>query len=276
MTKKDISVKDRLKNLYELQQIDSQLDKIKVLKGELPKEVQDLEDEIIGIETRLSKLEASVKEHETEVLRHQGNIKDSEGLIAKYTKQLDDVKNNREYEALTKEIEMQKLEIQLSNKNITKAQLAVDEKKEQLVQSEEKLNIKKQMLDQKRVELDAIIAKTEKDEEALFKKIEKARKKLDERLLASYDKIRRSLRNGLAIVNIGDDMPDVKTSKGKSETRSAKDEKKAIVACGGCFNQIPPQKKLEISLFKKIIVCEHCGRVLVDRQALEAEDKVEA
>jgi uncharacterized protein len=252
MTKKEIPVKERLRNLYDLQKIDSQLDEIQILKGELPREVQDLEDELAGIETRISKLKGTVKELEAEGNRHQSNIKDAEGLIAKYTKQLDDVKNNREYEALTKEIEMQKLEIQLSEKNIKKSKEAVTEKKEQLEINEEKLAAKQQDLELKKVELEKIIAKTEKDEERLQKQIEKARKKLEDRLLAAYDKIRKSYRNGMAIVTIERE------------------------ACGGCFNQIPPQKKLEIGLCKKIIACEHCGRVLVDAEVINSEDPVEA
>jgi uncharacterized protein len=252
MTKKDIPVKDRLKSLYDLQKVDTQLDEIKILKGELPREVQDLEDEIAGMETRISKLKANIKEFDTESSRHQSNIKDAEGLIAKYTKQLDDVKNNREYEALTKELEMQKLEIQLSEKNIRKSKDQILEKKEVLKINNEKLDQKVKDLEFKKVELDKIIAKTEKDEEKLNKLIDKARKKLDDRLMAAYDKIRKSYRNGLAIVTVERE------------------------ACGGCFNQIPPQKKLEISLCKKIIACEHCGRVLVDVEVINSEDPVEA
>jgi predicted nucleic acid-binding Zn-ribbon protein len=252
MTKKEIPIKERLKGLYDLQKIDSQLDEIRVLKGELPREVQDLEDEIAGIETRISKLKAQIKEVDAEVSRHQSNIKDAEGLIAKYTKQLDDVKNNREYEALTKEIEMQKLEIQLSEKHIRKAKDLVLEKKEQQKINDEKLAGKQADLEIKKVELEKIITKTEKDEEKLSKLIDKARKKLEDRLLAAYDKIRKSYRNGMAIVTVERE------------------------ACGGCFNQIPPQKKLEISLCKKIIACEHCGRVLVDAEVINTEDVVEA
>jgi uncharacterized protein len=252
MIKKEISVKERLKLIYELQLVDSQLDEIRILKGELPIEVSDLEDEIVGIVTRVNKLEGNIKELDSEVSRHNGNIKDSEGLIQKYTRQLDDVKNNREYDALSKEIEMQKLEIQLSEKKIREAKEGITSKEELLVTAKEKLDEKQKNLDQKKVELDKIIAKTEKDEDKLVKVSEKARKKIDERLLAAYDKIRNNYRNGLAVVTVERD------------------------ACGGCFNQIPPQKQLEISLSKKVIACEHCGRVLVDAEIINAPESAEA
>jgi predicted nucleic acid-binding Zn-ribbon protein len=251
MIKKEIPVKERLRLIHELQLVDSQLDEIRVLKGELPMEVSDLEDEIEGIATRVNKLDSNIKESESEISRHNGNIKDSEGLIQKYTRQLDDVKNNREYDALSKEIEMQKLEIQLSEKKIREAKEAIISKEELLATAQQKLDEKQKNLDQKKVELDKIIAKTEKDEEKLVKISDKARKKIDERLLAAYDKIRTNYRNGLAVVTVDRD------------------------ACGGCYNQIPPQKQLEISLCKKVIACEHCGRVLVDAEIINTAETVE-
>lgn len=244
MAAKELSVAEKLKQLFELQMVDSELDQIHILKGELPMEVADLEDEIAGLETRISKLKSQQKEAEQEVARHNANIKDANLHIERYTKQLDSVKNNREYDALTKEIENQKLEIQLSEKRIREHKSIAAQKQETLDVTEKRLEQKQKDLDNKKVELAAIIEKTEKDEEKLLKKTEKARKKIEERLLRAYDKTRSSYRNGLAVVKIERD------------------------ACGGCFNKVPAQIQLEIGLRKKIVACEHCGRVLVDNEIL--------
>ncbi len=237
---KELSVGEKLKNLFDLQQIDSEIDEIAVLKGELPIEVSDLEDEIVGLDTRITKLKSTIKELEVEAARHKTNIKDAENNILRYDKQLENVKNNREFDALTKELEIQKLEIQLSEKKIKEAKVAIAAKDEILQTTEERHTSKKKDVDAKRVELAQIIEKTEKEEEKLRKKSEKERKKIEERLLKAYDKIRTSYRNGLAVVSVDRN------------------------SCGGCFNKIPPQLQLEIGLRKKVVACEHCGRILVD------------
>ena len=237
---KEQSIVDKLRALHALQQIDSKMDEIGVLKGELPIEVSDLEDEITGLKTRLKKMESGVAEIDTEIVNHNTNIKESEALIVKYEKQLDNVKNNREFDALTKEIELQRLEIQLSQKKIREAGSGRDGKKEALDTLAAKLNQRNKDLENKKVELQKIIEKTEKEEAKLLKESDKARKDIEQRLLTSYDRIRKTFRNGLAVATI---------SRG---------------ACGGCFNRIPPQMQIEIGVMKKIIACEHCGRVLID------------
>jgi predicted nucleic acid-binding Zn-ribbon protein len=240
-TKTDVfSVEDRLRRLYALQDVDSKLDEIEVLKGELPMEVNDLDDEIAGLETRTNNLKAAVKEIEAEVAHQKAKIKEAESLQKKYKKQLDDVKNNREFDALTKEIELQGLEVQLCEKKIRDAQVRIDAKEETLKEAKARMSDKKKNLEAKKVELEKIIENTDKEEKKLRKLATTARKEIDERLLAAYEKIRKSYRNGLAVVPVDRD------------------------ACGGCFNQIPPQIQLEISQRKKVIACEHCGRILVD------------
>ncbi len=240
MATKEKTVPERLSDLYKLQEIDSQLDQITILKGELPIEVSDLEDEIEGLQTRINKLEDSKKELEDTIAGHQNKIKESEALISKYGRQLDEVKNNREYEALTKEIELQRLDIQLSEKRIGETQSSITAKEETLTAAKERLAEKQSNLETKKVELEKIIAKTEKEETKLQKQSVSQRKLIDDRLLKGYDRVRGSYRNGLAVVTVERN------------------------ACGGCFNKVPPQLQLEISLQKKIIVCEHCGRILVD------------
>lgn len=245
---KEQSIAEKLKALYALQQIDSKMGEIAILKGELPMEVSDLEDEITGLKTRLKKLESSVAEIDHEIGRHNNNIKESEGLIVKYEKQLDNVKNNREFDALTKEIELQRLEIQLSQKKIREANAARETKSESLDGISSKLNQRTKDVESKKVELQKIIEKTEKEETKLVKESDKARKDIEDRLLVSYDKIRKTYRNGLAVVTV------------------------ARGACGGCFNRIPPQLQIEIGVMKKIIACEHCGRVLIDESILTSEE----
>ncbi|HMT51723.1 MAG TPA: C4-type zinc ribbon domain-containing protein [Saprospiraceae bacterium] len=245
---KEQSIAEKLKALYALQQIDSKMGEIAILKGELPMEVSDLEDEITGLKTRLKKLESSVAEIDHEIGRHNNNIKESEGLIVKYEKQLDNVKNNREFDALTKEIELQRLEIQLSQKKIREANVARETKSESLDGISSKLNQRTKDVESKKVELQKIIEKTEKEETKLVKESDKARKDIEDRLLVSYDKIRKTYRNGLAVVTV------------------------ARGACGGCFNRIPPQLQIEIGVMKKIIACEHCGRVLIDESILTSEE----
>lgn len=248
--KKELTVEEKLTDLYELQSIDSELDKIEILKGELPVEVHDLEDEIEGLKKRVKRLNDTIGEMEEDNNRQTTNIKEAQALIDRYNKQLDDVKNNREYEALSKELELQSLEIELSEKRIRDDKSKIDAKKEVLAEAQSRLDKKQETLDLKKGELDKIIAKTEKDEKKLEKQSEKQRVKIEKRLMKAYNKVRGSYRNGLAVVTV--------------ERNS----------CGGCFNKIPPQTQLEISLMNKVIVCEHCGRILVDKSI--AGEEVEA
>ncbi|MEZ4991979.1 MAG: C4-type zinc ribbon domain-containing protein [Saprospiraceae bacterium] len=248
----ELTVAEKLKNMFELQLIDSQIDEIQILKGELPIEVSDLEDDIAGLETRIKRLENQVSDLEDEVSKHMANINEANALIERYEKQMDNVKNNREYDALSKEIEMQRLEIQLSNKKIKTTREEVMKKDETLKATQDRLAAKQADLKTKKVELEQIIEKTDKDEKKLSALSNEAREKVEERLIRAYDKIRTSYRNGLAVVTVERD------------------------ACGGCFNQIPPQMQLEIAQRKKIIACEHCGRILVDDLLVdEVKDKVE-
>lgn len=236
----EISIEEKLRQLYALQRADSKIDEIEILKGELPIEVSDLEDEITGLETRLKNLNETAKDIEKEGQKYLTKISEGESLIKKYTKQLDEVKNNREYDALSKELEMQKLEIQLAEKKARENADKVGAKTTVIKEVKEKLKTKKANLDLKKEELKSIVAKTEKEEKALRKIAASAEALIDERLLKAYHRIRNNYRNGLALVAIERD------------------------SCGGCFNQIPPQIQLEVSQRKKIIACEHCGRILVD------------
>ena len=237
----ELSVEEKLQHLYELQRIDTEIDKIKTLRGELPLEVQDLEDEIAGLETRLENLKNEISEADKSVTNKKQEITKSEELIKKYSEQLDNVRNNREYDALTKEVEFQKLEIELQQKRIREAQKLKAEKEVNLEISNKQYTEKKADLEAKKAELDDIIAETHKDEEALIKKSEGLSQNIEERLLTAYRKIRDNARNGLAVVTVDRD------------------------ACGGCFNKIPPQRQLDIRSRKKIIVCEYCGRILIDK-----------
>ena len=236
----DKTVEEKMRELYLLQQIDSKIDEIEILKGELPMEVSDLEDEIAGLDTRINRLEGQVNDLKTEIRRHDVNIQESETLIRRYEEQMNNVKNNREYEALMKETEMQRLEIQLSDKKAGSASRELETKEIALEATREKQAGKKELLDVKQEELKSIIAKTEKDEKKLRRQSDKQRKQIEERLLRAYDKIRSTYRNGLSVVTVERD------------------------ACGGCFNAIPPQQQLEISQRKRIMICEHCNRILVD------------
>jgi predicted nucleic acid-binding Zn-ribbon protein len=241
----EISVEDRLRALYGLQLVDSEIDKIKTLRGELPLEVQDLEDEIAGLETRLGNLKDEVVNLEKAVATKHNEIAAAEALIKKYDDQQKNVRNNREYDSLSKEIEYQNLEIELYNKKIREFNIQIDEKKVVIAESETLLNERKTDLENKKSELDEIISDTQKEEEGLYKKSEKIESIIEERLLTAYKRIRSNARNGLAVVPVQRD------------------------ACGGCFNQIPPQRQLDIKSRKKIIVCEYCGRILVDDEIIK-------
>lgn len=241
----EISVEERLRALYSLQLVDSEIDKIKTLRGELPLEVQDLEDEIAGLETRLGNLREEVVVLEKSVSKKNNEILDAQALIKKYEDQQKNVRNNREYDSLSKEIEYQNLEIELCNKKIREFEVQIDDKKALIEESEAALADRQSDLDNKKSELEEIISDTQKEEEGLYKKSEKIQHLIEERLLAAYKRIRTNARNGLAVVSIQRD------------------------ACGGCFNQIPPQRQLDIKSRKKIIVCEYCGRILVDDEIIQ-------
>lgn len=246
---KEMTVEEKLNALYRLQIVDSEIDKIKTLRGELPLEVQDLEDEVEGLETRIGKLNEELSEQETAVKTKQNEIIDAENLIKKYEQQQNNVRNNREYDSLSKEIEYQTLEIELCNKKIKEFTILKDEKVQVIDESKKNLDELKGDLENKTSELDSIIEDTRKEEEELDKESQKIGQAIEERLVTAYRRIRQNARNGLAVVPIQRD------------------------ACGGCFNQIPPQRQLDIKSRKKIIVCEYCGRILVDDDILEEQKK---
>ena len=237
----ELTVEEKLQNLYELQRIDTEIDKIKTLRGELPLEVQDLEDEIAGLETRIENLKVELGELDKTSSTRKMDIKKAEEAIKKYSEQLDNVRNNREYDALSKEIEFQKLEIELQEKRIREAQKAKAEKEALMEESKKRYEDKVSDLEAKKGELNDIINETHPDEESLQTKSEELAATIDERLLTAYRRIRSNARNGLAVVTVDRD------------------------ACGGCFNKIPPQRQLDIRSRKKIIVCEYCGRILIDK-----------
>lgn len=237
---KDIPVEETLHALYKLQEIDSKIDEIRIMKGELPMEVEDLEDEITGLETRKKKLAAEAEGFEDTIADYKAKIKQGKTLITKYKKQLDNVKNNREYEALTKEIENQELDNQLFEKRIKDAKESIDAGAEAVTKNADTLKERKKHLSAKQGELEKIVKETEKEEESLQRKSNKAQKEIPDRFMTAYARIRKSYKNGLAVSMV------------------------ARQACSGCFNQIPPQTQLEIRQRKRIITCEHCGRILVD------------
>lgn len=237
---KDYSVEEKLVGLIKLQKIDSKLDEFQVLKGELPLEVSDLEDEIAGLHARKNRIEEEVNGISEFIESKKEAIKEAEALAKKYEKQSDNVKNNREFEAINKEMEMQQLEVKLAEKHIKDANEEIAEKARLLDGAKKTIATKEGVLNHKKSELEKIIVDTEKEETQFQKKSKEARSHIDERLLYSYDRIRTNYRNGLSVVPVERD------------------------ACGGCFNAIPPQKQSEIRLHKKVIVCENCGRILVD------------
>ncbi|NBC82150.1 MAG: hypothetical protein GVY19_02100 [Bacteroidetes bacterium] len=241
----EVSVEEKLKALYSLQKVDSEVDKIKTLRGELPLEVQDLEDEIAGLETRISKYQDEIKELETAISNKKNEIVDAENLIKKYKEQQNNVRNNREFDSLSKEIEFQTLEIQLCEKRIKEFTQQVEDKKETIDSSNKLLEERQGDLNSKKSELDEIVNDTQKEEEELNHKSKEILNSVEDRLATAYKKIRKNARNGLAVVSVERD------------------------ACGGCFNKIPPQRQLDIKSRKKIIVCEYCGRILVDPELSE-------
>jgi uncharacterized protein len=244
--KGEITIEKKLIALYSLQQVDSQVDKIRIIRGELPLEVQDLEDEIAGLETRVDNHIQETLVMEKSITEKKTAIKDALALIKKYEDQQMNVRNNREYDSLTKEIEYQNLEIQLSEKRAKEYQASLELKKEEIESYQKLLQDRKNDLEIKRNELDDIIAETEKEEHDLIVNSEQNKQFIEDRLLTAYTRIRKNARNGLAVVQIERD------------------------ACGGCFNKIPPQHQLDIRMHKKIIVCEYCGRILVDDGIVKA------
>jgi len=242
-----VSVEERLRALYELQQVDSQIDRIKVLRGELPLEVSDLEDEIAGLETRIKKIEEEIEDKETEISNKKVEIADAGKLIERYQEQQNQVRNNREFDSLAKEIEFQQLEIELCEKRIREFAVEAEAKKSQKEAATETFEGRKADLEHKKSELEDIVAETKKDEDSFAEKSKRLEDVIEPRLLTAYKRIRGNARNGLAVVTVERD------------------------ACGGCFNKIPPQRQLDIMSHKKVIVCEYCGRILVDNSFDQTE-----
>ncbi|MBR2245058.1 MAG: HalX domain-containing protein [Prevotella sp.] len=236
----DMPVEERLKTLYQLQTTLSSIDEKRALRGELPLEVQDLEDEIEGLTTRIEKIQSDIKEYEMAINQKKGEIETAKASVERYKNQLNDVKNNREYDTLSKEIEFQSLEIELCNKKIKEAQIRIEEKKEELAKNQDIIEDRQQALEVKKGELDEIMEETRAEEDKLKAKVKDLEAKIEPRLLTSFKRIRKNARNGLGIVYVQRD------------------------ACGGCFNKIPPQRQLDIKMHKKIIVCEYCGRIMID------------
>ena len=239
-TSADMSVEQKLKNLYSLQTKLSEIDEIKTLRGELPLEVQDLEEEIEGLSHRLHKYEEEIEHIKGDIAQKQESIKEAQAMMTRYQSQLEDVRNNREYDNLSKEIEFQSLEIELLRKKINDAERLINLKTGDLEKGRAALETRQQDLDQKKAELDEIVADTKADEEKLREKAKAIETTIEPRLLTAFKRIRQSSRNGLGIVYVQRD------------------------ACGGCFNKIPPQRQLDIRMRKKIIVCEYCGRIMID------------
>ena len=241
------TVGQKLKALWSLQSIHTKIDKIRQVRGELPIEVADLEDEIAGLETRLEKIRVDLDDLEDSIVKRKNMIKDAQAAIKKYEGQLNEVKNNREYDAISKEIEIQGLEIQVCEKRIKEAEFEIKNKSEGYEKAQGNLDYAKGELDVKKQELETIASETQKEEEVLLQRADAAADKNEERLLKVYNKLRGSYRNGLAVVSIERD------------------------SCSGCHNKIPPQLQSEIRQRKKLIICEHCGRILVDEE-IAAED----
>jgi predicted nucleic acid-binding Zn-ribbon protein len=235
-----LTIAQKLEALVKLQSVDSQIDEIKIIRGDLPEEVRDLEDELEGYETRLHKFESDITTLEDAIKNHKAGIKESEKLIKKYQDQQSNVRNNREFDAISKEMELQQLEIQVYEKKIKEAGVQIDFKKADIEKTQALLEDRKKDLVNKKGELTVIIEESQEDENKLLKEREKAVKQIEERLLYAYTRLRGNVVNGLAVVSVKRD------------------------ACGGCFNTVPPQRQAEIRDKKKIIVCEHCGRILAN------------
>lgn len=237
---KELTVEERLKALYALQTTLSEVDRIKTLRGELPLEVQDLEDEVAGLETRIQNYKNDIAALADGINKQNREIAEAKALIEKYTSQQDNVRNNREYDFLTKEIEYQHLNIELANKRINEFNQQIEVKKNDVSGAEEHLADRNHILNEKKNELEQIVSETKQEEEKLREQAKKLESKIEPRLLTAFKRIRKNARNGLGVVYIQRD------------------------ACGGCFNRIPPQRQAEIKMHKKIIVCEYCGRIMID------------
>jgi predicted nucleic acid-binding Zn-ribbon protein len=254
---KDSSIEEKLDGLFNLQKIDSEIDRIRIIRGELPIEVEDLEDEIVGLETRTGKIQSEIDEIDQEISNRKIASKESDAAILKYKERQNNVRNNREFESLSKEIEFQELEIKLNEKRTKEGKIKIDNKKEILAEATDRLNLKKADLTTKKAELDSIISATQKDENKLVKASKEAKKNIEERLVLAYNRLRDNSKNGLAVVEL------IYGNKKNTGHRDA--------SCGGCFNKIPPQRELDIVTKKKIIICEHCGKILIPSQE-ELED----
>ena len=236
----DLTVEERLKTLFQLQTTLSAIDEKRALRGELPLEVQDLEDEIAGLATRIEKIKAEIVDFQTAITRKRGEIQQAQATVERYQNQLQEVKNNREYDTLTKEVEYQTLEIELCDKKIREAMIKVEERKRDLETTGETMADREAALEEKKGELDEIMQETKEEDDKLKAKAKDLETKIEPRLLGSFKRIRKNARNGLGIVYVQRD------------------------ACGGCFNKIPPQRQLDIKMHKKIVVCEYCGRIMID------------
>jgi predicted nucleic acid-binding Zn-ribbon protein len=237
---KDLTVEEKLKALFQLQTTLSQIDEKRALRGELPLEVEDLENEVEGLSVRLDRINQETEDLTNAVSQRKADIEEAKASLDRYNQQLNDVKNNREYDTLTKEIDFQKLEIELCEKKIREAEQRINDNKENRSRVEEMINERERDLEDKRNELDEIMQETREEEDILKAKAKDTELKIESRLLSSFKRIRKNARNGLGIVYVQRD------------------------ACGGCFNKIPPQRQLDVKMHKKIIVCEHCGRILID------------
>lgn len=249
----ELSVEEKLKALYQLQTMLSEIDKIKTLRGELPLEVQDLEDEVTGLSTRIEKIKTEIDELKSNIASKKIEIETAKASVEKYKAQQDNVRNNREYDVLTKEIEFQSLEIELCEKRIKEYTASIKAKEEEIEKSNTALEERKKDLEVKKNELEEIISETKQEEEKLREKAKNLETTIEPRLLQAFKRIRKNSRNGLGIVYVQRD------------------------ACGGCFNKIPPQRQLDIRSRKKVIVCEYCGRIMIDPElaGVQIEHKVE-
>ena len=239
-TEQVLSVESRLRSLYEHQTILSEIDRIKTIRGELPLEVKDLEDQIAGLHTRIDNFTHEIDDLNRAVVEEKEKIANCQGLIARYNEQIDNVRNNREYDLLHKEVEFQSLEIELAQKHINEHSRAIENRRADVESTRERLADMEHILAEKQAELDEIVSETRQEEEALRGKAKELEVNIDERTLSAFKRIRKNARNGLGIVYVQRN------------------------ACGGCFNRIPPQKQMEIRMHKKVIVCEYCGRIMID------------
>lgn len=237
---KEMSVEQKLQALYELQTTLTAIDEKRALRGELPLEVQDLEDEIAGLDTRIEKIDTEIKEFQSAITMKKGEVQEAQANLERYNNQLNEVRNNREYDSLSKQIDYERLEVELCNKKIKEATDQVAYRTNDLEIAKTKREERQKDLDEKKSELEDILAETREEETMLKERAKDLEVKIEPRLLSSFKRIRKSARNGLGIVYVQRD------------------------ACGGCFNKIPPQRQLDIKMHKKIIVCEYCGRILVD------------